>query len=117
MEKVFLNIDELSRYVGIKKSNLYAKVERREIPFYRVGRLVFFKKDEIDIFMQKCKVGCFDVKKEVQRVMKDGNRSTVDINGVVKKAIEGVNGKRYTTSHGKPDQIRGLRKEAKNGTL
>ena len=37
MEKVFLNIDELSQYLGIKKSNLYAKVERQEIPFYRVG--------------------------------------------------------------------------------
>ena len=51
MEKVYLNIDELSQYLGVKKSNLYFKVERREIPFYRLGRLIFFKKDEIDAFM------------------------------------------------------------------
>ena len=39
MEKKFLNIDELSQYLGIKKSNLYSRVERKEIPFYRWGRM------------------------------------------------------------------------------
>ena len=29
MEKKFLNIDELSQHLGVKKSNLYAKVARR----------------------------------------------------------------------------------------
>jgi excisionase family DNA binding protein len=117
MERVYLNIDELSQYLGIKKSNLYAKVERREIPFYRVGRLILFKKDEIDAFMEKCRVECFDIKKEAERVMKGANRSRMDINRVIKKAIEGVNGKGYTTSHGKPDQVKGLRKEVEDGTL
>ncbi len=36
----FLAVEELSRYLGIKKSNLYSKVERKEIPHYRVGRLI-----------------------------------------------------------------------------
>ena len=117
MEKVFMNIEEVSQYLGIKKSTLYAKVERREIRFYRVGRLIFFKKDEIDAFMEKCRVESFDIKKEAERVMKGANRSSVDVNKVVKKAIEGVNGKRYTALHGKPDQIKGLRKEVQDGTL
>jgi len=117
MEKVYLNIDELSQYLGIKKSNLYGKVQRKEIPFYRVGRLIMFKKDEIDAFMEKCRVECFDIKKEAERVMKGANRSGVDVDRVIKKAIEGVNGKGYTTSHGKPDRIKGLRKEVQDGTL
>ena len=117
MEKVFLDIDELSRYLGIKKSNLYSRVERREIPFYKVGRLIFFKKDEIDAFLDKCRVECFDIRKEAERVMKGSNRSRLDINKAVKNAIEGVNGKIYTKFHGKPDQIKGLRKEVKDGTL
>jgi excisionase family DNA binding protein len=117
MEKVYLNVDELSQYLGIKKSNLYSKVERKEIPFYRVGRLIFFKRDEIDTFMDKCRVECFDINKEAQRVMKGANRSRMDIGGVIKKTIEGVNGKGYTTSHGKPDQVKGLRKEVQDGTL
>jgi excisionase family DNA binding protein len=117
MEKKFLTIDELSQYLGIKKYNLYAKVERKEIPFYRFGRLIMFKREEIDVFMEKCRVECFDIKKEAERVMKSANRFRVDVNKVVKKAIEGVNGKGYTTSHGKLDQIKGLRKEVKDGTL
>ena len=117
MEKVFLNIDELSQYLGVKKSNLYAKVERREIPFYKVGRLIFFKKDEIDSFMEKCRVECFDINKEAERVMKSSNRSRVDIDRVIKNSIEGVNRKGYTGLHGKPDRIKGLRKEVEDGTL
>jgi excisionase family DNA binding protein len=117
MEKEFLNIIELSQYLGIKKSNLYSKVERREIPFYRWGRLIMFKKDEIDAFMDKSRVECFDIKKEAERVMKSANRSRMDVNKVVKKAIEEACGKRYTPGYGKPDQGKGLRKEVQDGTL
>jgi excisionase family DNA binding protein len=117
MEKVFLTINELSQYLGIKKSNLYGRVERKEIPFYRWGRLIMFKKDEIDDFMDKCRVECFDIKKEAERVMKDANRSRVDVNKVVKKAIEERKEKRYTALHGKPDRVKGLRKEVEDGTL
>ena len=41
----------------------------------------------------------------------------MDIGKVVKKAIEGVNGMGYTALHGKPDRIKGLRKEVEDGTL
>ena len=117
MEKVYLNIEELSQYLGIKKSNLYGKVERKEIPFYRLGRLIMFKKEEIDVFMDKCRVECFDIKKEAERVMKSANRSNIDVNKVVKKAVEGVSEKRYTSGYGKPDHIKGLREEVEDGTL
>ena len=117
MEKKFLTIGEASQHLGIKKSNLYAKVERREIPFYRWGRLIMFKKDEIDAFMEKCKVECFDIGKEAARLMKRSNRSRVDIDRVVKNAVEEAENKEYTSSHGKPDQTKGLRKEVKHGTL
>jgi excisionase family DNA binding protein len=117
MENVFLNIDELSQYLGVKKSNLYSKVERREIPFYKLGRLIMFKTEEIDAFMEKCRVECFDIKKEAERIMKGANRSRVDVNKVVKKAIEEACGKRYTPGYGKPDQVKDLRKEVQDGTL
>lgn len=117
MEKVYLNIDELSQYLGIKKSNLYGKVERKEIPFYRWGRLIMFKKEEIDAFMEKCRVECFDIKKEAERVMKSANRSSMDVDKVVKNAVEEANGKGYNRSHGKPDRVKGLRKEVQDGTL
>ncbi|MEW6003661.1 MAG: helix-turn-helix domain-containing protein [Nitrospirota bacterium] len=48
MEKGYLNIEELSEYLGIKKSSLYAKVAKRQVPFYKIDRLIRFKKTEID---------------------------------------------------------------------
>ena len=49
-------------------------------------------------------------KKLAERIMKGSNGSRVDVNRVVKKAIEGGNGTRYTAVHGKLDQVKGLRK-------
>lgn len=119
MEKKFLNIEELSQYLGIKKSNLYSKVERREIPFYRLGRLVMFNKEEIDTFMDKCKLEVVDPAKEAKRILKGKARpkSDTNIDMIVKKAVDEVRGNKYNVPHGKPDQIRGLRKEVADGTL
>ena len=118
MEKKFLTIDELSQYLGIKKSNLYAKVERKEIPFYRFGRLIMFKKAEVDAFMEKCRVECFDIKKEAERVMKGANRSSMDIDRVVKKAIDEAGKKGYTVSQQeKPGGIEGLETEVNHGLV
>jgi hypothetical protein len=41
----------------------------------------------------------------------------MNINNVVKKAIDQGRGKAYTPPHGKPDQIKDLRKEVKDGAL
>jgi len=117
MEKVFLNIHEFCEYSGLKKSNLYAKVERQEIPFYRVGRLIMFKKDEVDAFMEKCRVECFDIGKESKRILRATSRSEMNTNEIVKKAIEGSKKKEYTSSYGKPGHIKGLRKEVEHGSL
>ena len=45
MDRKYLNIDELSQYLGLKKSLLYSYVEAGEIPHYRIGRLLRFKLD------------------------------------------------------------------------
>ncbi len=68
--KEFLTIDELSEYLGIKKSSLYAKVERKEIPYYKVGRLVRFKKSDIDPWMEKFKSEPLDLRAKVRRILK-----------------------------------------------
>jgi excisionase family DNA binding protein len=117
MEKKFLTIGELSQYLGIKKSNLYSKVGRHEIPFYKWGRLIMFKKDEIDAFMDKCRVECFDIKKEAERVMKGANRSRVDVDRIVKKTVDEAKGRGYTSLQEKPGRIKGLRKEVEDGII
>ena len=61
--KEILNIDELSEYLSIKKSSLYSKVEMKEIPFYRIGRLLRFKKAEIDHWLEKSRVAPSHIRK------------------------------------------------------
>jgi excisionase family DNA binding protein len=117
MEKKFLRINELVQYLGMKKSNLYSKVERKEIPFYRWGRLIIFKKDEIDAYMERCRVESGPVEKEAKRAARSTRKGKLDVDGIIKRAIESPKRNEYTSHHGKPDRIRGLRKEVKDGSI
>ena len=50
MEELW-DIRRVSQYLGIKRSTLYAMIERKEIPHYRIGRLARFKQAEIDAWL------------------------------------------------------------------
>jgi excisionase family DNA binding protein len=113
----FFSIQDLSRYLGIKASTLYVMVEERNIPHYRVGKLIRFRRSEIDDWMGGNKKDCVAPEKVAMKALRSAERHKLDIDRVVKKAIDGVNGKGYTTPHGKPDQVKGLGREVKNGTL
>ncbi len=52
----FLGISEVAELLGVKQSTLYAWVHLRQIPYYKIGRLVKFKKSEIDGWLQQRKV-------------------------------------------------------------
>ena len=52
MEKKLLNIDELSVYIGVKKSTIYQWVREERIPVVRLGRLRF-QKDRIDLWIKE----------------------------------------------------------------
>lgn len=52
---MLLTIHELSQYLNIKRSTLYAWVERGFIPHYKMNRLVRFKKEEIDAWLEELK--------------------------------------------------------------
>ena len=86
--KVFLKIDELSEYLGIKKSTLYAKASRGEIPHYKIGSLVRFKRTEIDLWMEGFRQITVDIGKKVKKVTKRLKHDSLDIDSIIKKAIE-----------------------------
>jgi excisionase family DNA binding protein len=113
----FFDIRDLSRYLGIRPSTLYVMVEERNIPHYRVGKLIRFKRSEIDLWMEGNKKDCVAPEKTARKALAPVRKPKIDIDRVVRKAIDETKGEGYTTSHGKPDQVKGLRKEAKNGTL
>jgi len=109
MEKGFLNIKEVSEYLGIKKSSLYSRVEKKEIPHYRVGRLIRFKKSEIDPWMEKFKSAPLDLHAEARRILK-GVTKGIDIDAIVNKSIAEVKGLNYTPNPGRSDRIKGHKK-------
>ena len=114
----FLTIDEVSEYLGIKKSSLYAKVERKEIPHYKVGRLLRFKKSDIDPWMEKLKSAPVDLRKAAKKKVCGKARARDEINTLVGKAIAQVKRVPYNPDQGKPDRIfRGLGKEVEDGSL
>ena len=117
MEKRFLNIEELSQYLNIRKSKLYAMVEGGEIPCFRFGRLIRFKKQEIDAWVENHRQEVTDPNKEANEIFKGVKNPKMDIDHIVKEAVEAEKESRYNLDHGKPDRIKGLEKEVSDGTL
>ena len=56
MEKRYLNAEELSQYIGVKKHTIYTWVSQRRIPFIKCGRLTKFDIKAIDRWMAEANV-------------------------------------------------------------
>lgn len=52
MKKQFLDVDGISEYLSISKSNLYRKVTENKIPFHKVGSRTLFDIDEINLWVR-----------------------------------------------------------------
>jgi len=115
--KEFLTIDELSEYLSIKRSTLYSMVESGEITHYRVGRLIRFKKQDVDVWMEGHRREENSADKKAKVILKAINRPFAGIDRIVKKTIAEVKGNGYTPHHGRPDQVKGLREEVSDGNL
>ena len=53
LEKRLLDIHEASNYLSFSVHTLYKKVERREIPFCKVGRTIRFDIFELNKWIEK----------------------------------------------------------------
>ena len=112
----FLNIQDLSQFLGIKVSTLYAMVEGKRVPHYRIGRLIRFKRSDIEQWIERQKEDCVDVRREAKRVLRHLQAPSRDIDTIIKKAIDRTKRERYTVPHGRPDQDK-AEKEVSHGTL
>ena len=117
MAKEFLDIHDLSECLSIKRSTLYAKVKAGEIPHYKFGRLIRFKRNDVDAWMEKHRRERIEIDKKAKEILENTTRPRADINEIVRKAVEEGKNRRYNVPHGKPDRIKGLRKEVENGNL
>ena len=120
METGLLTIERLSDYLNIKVKTLYVKVEAGEIPHYRIGRLIRFRLDEIDAWLESCRNNnCPEVKqqKAKRNRKKSSKRSNNHFDKIVGNIIDEETDKYYSTSYGKSDRIEGHRKEVNNGSI
>ena len=112
-----LSIEELSSYLGIKVKTLYGKVESGDIPHYRIGRLVRFRMDEINTWLDTCRnVNKPSPLPKKKRSVVSG-RSDERLKAMVAKVIDVEHENYYDLEHGKLDRIEGLGKEAENGII
>ncbi len=117
MEKSFLTLNEAAQYLGVKASTLYSMVERKEIPHYRIGRLIRFTKADLDAFMRERRVDRVDFEKEAKKILNLTQNPKIDVDALVKKTVEQRRRNGYTSSHGKPERVEGFGKEVPHGAL
>lgn len=111
MDKEFLTINEVSEYLKIKPSTLYSWVKAGEIPHYHLHKMVRFKKEDIDVWMESHRSQNINTGKRAREILKAINRPGMDIGDLAKKYIAEVKGNRYTPHCGRSDRIKDLREE------
>lgn len=103
MDSEFITIQEVSEYLHIKPATLYAKVGAGDLPHYKVGRLVRFKREDIDQWMETHRRDPSYANTTVKAILKATNKKVVDVDSIVKRAIEEVKGNVYTPKQGEPN--------------
>ncbi len=61
MQEPFIDVDDLAKFLKMKKQTAYHIVATLNIPHYRVGRLIRFKLSEVEDWMNKNKAEQFNV--------------------------------------------------------
>ena len=117
MEGSFLDIKQLSSYLSIKPSLIYSLVESKEIPHYRVGRLIRFKKEEVDQWIDGHRVPSQTADAKVKELLRSPGRPKMSIDSIVKRTIERAKETAYTSPIEKPGKIKGLKKEVNHGAI
>ena len=87
----YLTIQQVADYLSIKPSSLYSKIA--EIPHYRIGRLLRFRKKEIDAWIETKRENSPQIE-----MMRFPKRDVPDVNQVVRRAIDAVKGTAYPKS-------------------
>ncbi len=115
MKSYLFTIKEISQYLNMKESTLYSLVERREIPHCQFGKMIRFKLDEVDRWVEGHRREAIDtgkIQKEARQMLVAKKREKGEIDRIFEKTLAVMKREGYTSDHRKPDQIKGnLRKE------
>ena len=107
----FWDITNLSTYLNVKVKTIYSMVP--DIPHYRIGKLIRFKKMEIDIWLESKRA---NVQQTMQnRKPRESANNQIDM--LIRKTIDQTKEEVYNSCHGKSDRIKTQEKEMNNGSI
>lgn len=86
----YITVDELAKMLPFKKSNLYKLVSNKQIPFYRVGKLILFSALEIHEWMLSKRVVPQNQNIATRKVTKYVSQTNIDV--IIKNAKKEVLG-------------------------
>ena len=107
-----ISISDLSDLLNMKTKTIYAKAEAGEIPCYRIGRLIRFKQEEIEAWLDTCRNGKPNKHEKASRKRRASSKSNNHLSTIITKAIDHETGKYYSPDNEKSDRTGGLEKEA-----
>lgn len=61
-----MDVKGLAQYLKVKKSWIYEKVHKKEIPFQKAGRFLLFKKKDIDLWLKNPYAPSLNISKPYQ---------------------------------------------------
>jgi excisionase family DNA binding protein len=108
-DAIYLTPQQISHYLQIKISTIYAWVAQGKIPFIKIHGVIRFQKDEID-----CWVETF--RKKIPQLpfpLQLKKQTHQDINAVIARAKQGV----YNAIRGETKPESAQRKEIKDGAV
>ncbi len=116
-ERVFWTIKEVASYLNIKPSTLYSWSREGGIPHYRMGRILRFRREDIDAWVEGHRKEAKGQEKKAEAILRGVSGRGEDIDHLVKKTIAQVKGNLYTSSHRETRPIKGLGKEVEDGIV
>lgn len=108
MSTMYLTIKDLARELQVKPSTLYAWVEEGKIPCIKLHRLIRFRRDQIEEWVQG--LGKPSARATRPSFKRSGIKNIDDLIAAAKADV-------YTPACGKPDQDRAKGKEVRDGSV
>jgi excisionase family DNA binding protein len=111
IDSIFWDIEDLSHYLNVKVKTIYSMAP--DIPHYRIGKLIRFKKTEIDSWLESKK----EIFQETMQKRKPQESTNNHIALLIRKTIDQTKQEDYNSHHGKSDRIKTQEKEINYGSI
>ncbi len=113
----FLTVLDVASLLSVRPSTVYQWVSSGEIPHYRLGRIVRFKRKDLEAWVEGFRKERVDEERKARKILRTIGREAQDIDHIIKKSIDEAKGLKYTPSQDKPGRVKGLREEVEHGAI